>query len=317
MTRVRPIAVLSLLATLVGCAAPPTPRHTYTSPAAPAVASSVTHSYTVSAVDVNGRPVRGVTVTGTLDGKASARRTVECTTDDQGRCATWSYEASRDPSLTFVASYESNAKVEGKKEGYYTAKGSSSGYTSSVTSAPGANARDIKLQMLRPIDYLEDGFATSAADRELRERVLRFLDVIRLQSILNEGDVMLKGIGTSEFKSKKYLRVKINSTTTYNNLKVDRYGMGKALFDETVRKVLTPLNDAVAAPRAYYGYDIVVYGHSKNFVEKYDSPKKMEYRFLMPETSVRRYKDKDISGQALLDASVLLLQDERIDLKLQ
>lgn len=37
----------------------------------------------------------------------------------------------------------------------------------------------------------------------------------------------------------------------------------------------------------------------------------------MPESVVHRYKDKDISGQALLDASIILLNDELIDMKLQ
>ncbi|MEJ8837562.1 hypothetical protein [Ramlibacter sp. AN1133] len=294
MFRIRTIAVFGMVAALVACATPPQRNY----------ASTVKHSYSVSAIDFNGKPIPGVDVKVTVDAMGDPIKTQECKTDEQGRCALWGYQVS-------IVFHESNAKAVATKDGYYTTKGSAS------STASYDQYKEIKLEMLRPVDFLEEEFANSNADRELRERVLRFLDVIRLQSILNEGEVMIRGIGTSEFKGKKYLRVKINSTTTYNSLKLDKYAVGKRLFDETVRKVLTPLNDAVAAPKAYAGYDIVVYGHSRSFAEKDETPSKLEYRYLMPESVVRRYKDKDITGQALLDASVLLLEDERIDLKLQ
>ena len=309
----------SVLALSLGaCAAPPR-RTPYTpSYSAPApVATTVVHEYKVSAVDASGQPLPGVTVKlGLEGGKHTAAQTHTCTTDEQGHCPAVPYHVTRDLGLTYVKSYMSTAKAEGSKDGYYPAKGS--GFSSRGSDSSGSSTTtDIKLRMVRPTDYLDDNLAQSTADRELRERVLKFLEVIRLQSLLNDAEVMLKGIGTSEFKGKKYLRVRVNSTTTYNSLKLDKYAVGKRLFDDTVRKVLSPLNEAIAAPRAYYGYDLVVYGHSKSFADKYANADKLEFRFLMPEASVRKYKDKDISGQALLDASVLLLDDERIDMKLQ
>jgi len=38
---------------------------------------------------------------------------------------------------------------------------------------------------------------------------------------------------------------------------------------------------------------------------------------MIPEKIVRQYKNKDISGQQVLDASVILMDGERIELKLQ
>lgn len=210
----------------------------------------------------------------------------------------------------------STAKIEGSKEGYYSAKEEGFSLAGS-NSLPPKSSNNIKLKMIRPTDYLTDNFEKTTHDRDLRDRVLRFIDIIRIESKLNDADVMFRGIGTIDFKGKKYLQVKVNSTTQYNNLKLNKYDIGKRIFDDTVRKILNPLNSAIAAPKAYYGYDVVVYGYSKNFAEKYAVADKHEFRFLMPEAVVRRYKDKDISGQALLDASVILLNDERIDMKLQ
>lgn len=310
------LGLAAVLSAVAGCAAPP--RYsggpsTYAS--ASAAAPTVTHQYNVTAVDVSGQPVAGVTVEVQLEGKGTSNQTMSCTTDESGRCPPVRYEVSRDPSLTYVVSYSSTAKAKATKDGYYSTSTSGSSSAGSKYGTDGLT--ELRLKMIQPVNYLDDGFAASAADRELRERVLRFLEIIRLQSILGDAEVMLKGVGTSEFKGKKYLRLRVNSTTTYNSLKLNKYDMGKRLFDETVRKVLNPLNDNIAAPKAYYGYDIVVYGHTKSFAEKYAVADKVEYRFLLPETAVRRYKEKDISGQALLDAGVQLMDDERVEFKLQ
>lgn len=273
-------------------------------------ALAATHQYNVTAVDVAGRPLAGVVVEVQLAAKDTSNQTMSCTTDESGHCLPISYVVNRDWSQTHVASFSSTAKAKGTKHGYYSTSvnGSKSGID---------GLTELRLDMIHPVDYLDDGFAASTADRALRERVLRFLEIIRLQSILVNAEVMLKGVGTSEFKGKKYLRLRVNSTTTYNLLRLNKYDIGKRLFDETVRKVLNPLNENIAAPKAYFGYDIVVYGHTENFAEKYATADKVEYRFLLPETAVRRYKEKDISGQALLDAGVQLMDDERVELKLQ
>lgn len=128
---------------------------------------------------------------------------------------------------------------------------------------------------------------------------------------------MLRGTSTSTFKGKKYFQISLNSTTTYNSLKFDKYAVAKNLFDDSIRKVLNPLNEGISNVKYFYGYDLIIYGHMKNLADKYATPEKVEYRFLMPEETVKRYKDKDISGQQLLNASVILMNDERIDVSLQ
>lgn len=271
---------------------------------------TATHQYNVTAVDMERRPLAGVVVDVQLEAKDTANQTVSCTTDELGRCLPINYVVNRDWSQTYVASFSSTAKAMGTKVSYYST--SASGSKSGID-----GLTELRLDMINPVDYLDDGFAASTADRTLRERILRFLEIIRLQSTLVDAEVMFKGVGTSEFKGKRYLRLRVNSMTTYNSLKFNKYDMGKRLFDETVRKILNPLNENIAAPKAYFGYDIVVYGHTKSFADKYAAADKVEYRFLLPEVAVRRYKEKDISGQALLDAGVQLMDDERVEFKLQ
>lgn len=318
--RFQTLILAAIAAVVAGCAAPPPRTYTQTySSTPPPAASTTSHEYQVKVVDVDGVPLQGATVKLSAESKHSTARSEDCVTDAQGMCPTFKFEVTRDPTLKYVTSYMSTFSAAAEKQGYYARKGSGfSAYGSSTGSgSSNASLQIVTVRMIKPMDYIDDSLAKSAADADLRGRVLAFLDVIRVQGFLNEAEVMLKGIGVSDFKGKKYLRVKVNSTTTYNSLKLNKYDVGKRLFDETVRKMLTPLNDAIAAPRAFHGYDLVVYGQTKSFADKDARADKLEFRFLMPEGSVRKYKDKDISGQALLDASVLLLDDERIDMKLQ
>ncbi len=285
--------------------------------AASAAYPAVTHQYEVTAVDAAGQPMAGVEVEVQLESRSAPSQTVHCRTDKSGRCPQVDYPVRADPAISRGRHvyYSSKAKAKATKEGYYPASGVA--LTAAGSGIVQLDLTELRMQMVQPSDYLDDGFAVSAADHELRERVMRLLDAIRRQSSLLNAEVMLKGIGTSEFKGKTYLRLSVNNATTYNSLKLNKYDIGKLLFDETVRKVLLPLNDNIAASEAYYGYDIIVFGHTKSFAQEYAVADKVEYRFLLPAAAVRGYKEKDISVQALLDAGVQLMDDERVEFKLQ
>ena len=79
---------------------------------------------------------------------------------------------------------------------------------------------------------------------------------------------------------------------------------------------MNPLTDHLGNSKEFYGYDLTVFGHTKSFADKY-ATSQIVYRFLIPKKTVNKYKQKNISGQQVLDSSVILMDDERIDLKLQ
>ena len=284
--------------------------------AASAAYPVVTHKYEVAAVDAAGQPMAGVAVEVRLESPSAPSRTVRCRTDRTGYCPPLDYQVGADPAKSKGRHgyYSSRANASATKDGYYPARGMA--WTAAGSEVAHVDLTELRMQMVQPSDYLDDDFAVSAADRESRERVMRLLEAVRRQSGLLNAEVMLKGIGTSEFEGKNYLRLSVNSATTYNSLKLNKYDIGKLLFDETVSKVLNPLTDNVAAPEAYYGYDIVVFGHTKSFAQEYAVADKVEYRFLLPAAAVRRYKEKEISGQALLDAGAQLIDDRRVEFKL-
>ena len=68
---------------------------------------------------------------------------------------------------------------------------------------------------------------------------------------------------------------------------------------------------------AFYGYELIVNTSTKNFIEENAVPQEIEYRFYIPKDVVKSYKNLDITGQQVLDSSIILRDGERIELKLQ
>jgi len=190
-------------------------------------------------------------------------------------------------------------------------------YSSERSKGTSRKTETEKVVLHKPLDYFSAEFLLLEKDEKLKRKVITFIDSIRIQGYLSDVYLKYKSINTTEFKGKKYLKFDFDSSVTYNSLKLNKYDIAKNLFDDVIRKILNPLNDNISDPKRFYGYDISVIGHTKSFAEKHDSSKPITYRFYLPENAVKSYKDKDISGQQLIDKSVILMDDERIDLKLQ
>jgi hypothetical protein len=126
------------------------------------------------------------------------------------------------------------------------------------------------------------------------------------------------GICVSDFKGGRYLRVNLISQVKFNTNKLTDYQIGGLIFDEAIRQILSPLGGAVKE-LPFDGYDLAIRTHRENFVNKNNSVeyRDLVFRFLIPKQVTVRYKNKDITGQQLIDESVILINDERDTLKLQ
>jgi hypothetical protein len=300
--------------------------------------SEVIHTYELIVNNSALQPIEGAVVSFfvTVDRRTPSEET-KCVTDVNGKCKLELKVVKSSLSSPTFNLYTSSLRYSVSKAGFYSVESSDklrqsepgaalvSGYGSTPPKSTGDTPEDRSFPAVKtgtvilysPVDYFSNAFATSSADRTLRDQALKFISLIRLQTLMTDADLIRGGMGTTLFKSKKYFQIKVNTTTTFNSLKFDKYGIGKRLFDDSIRKILNPLNENISNPKLFHGYDLIIYGYSKSFGEKDASPEKIEYRFLIPQDTVRRYKDKDISGQQVLDASVILMNDERIELKLQ
>jgi hypothetical protein len=272
------------------------------------------HKYEILVKDIDGRPLEGAKIDYTLSkgvvGQDGTYRQGIYTTPQDGKMT---------ESIYGLSKYDgSQVKYKISKDGYYSISGSS--YITGVSVRNDTyETQAISLTLNKATDYFAPSFLTANENAATKDKILTFIDLILLQGIVSNANLSPRSINLGTFKDKKYLQFKLTSTTAYNTLRLNKYDAGKMLFDDVVRKILNPLNEYISGPD-FWGYDITVIGYMKNFADKYADytlGDAIEYRFMMPQTTVKKYKDKDISGQQLLDASIILINDERVDLKLQ
>lgn len=170
---------------------------------------------------------------------------------------------------------------------------------------------------LDPINFLAETLSKSKTEKELRDLSLKFIRPAYNKLKKTSANLKKKSIDISTFKNEKYFKVELESTMIYNNARLDKYAIGKTLFDNAIRNLISPLNDTLGDSKSIVGYDLIIYGHSKDFFDKSSKEEKTEYRFLINSNVARQYKNKDISDQKMLDESVILMNSDRIELKLQ
>jgi hypothetical protein len=285
-----------------GCASKPTQS--------PPSVKTHLHSYNVIVKDVDGNPIENVAVEYTSKSQTSLQdKGVEYTGTD-GK-ASIEVKASPDSKHSYPPSYNTVFEYTAKKKGYYSVRG-----IMRSRARTWVFEKDY-VTLIKPTDYFDQGFVSSSEGMELKAKILPVLDLIESQGLSSKALLQKRSIKLLEFKAKRYLSIGFDTVNVYHSLQLNRYDVGKQLFDQIVRKMLGPLNQHISDPRAFYGYNIVIRGRTKNLAGKYAPIEDVMYSFFMPMDAVREYKNQDISGQALLNRSIILIDDERVEFTLQ
>jgi len=174
-----------------------------------------------------------------------------------------------------------------------------------------------KVVLTQPSDFFEDEFLSLKKYKKLIGSTYNLLNSLLLESYLRDCVLNYNSISLESFKRKNYLRLQFTDVNTYNSIKLTNYDIAKRIFDEVVRKLLNPLNDNLSKSQDVDGYCVVIKTKSKNIIDEKAISKDLVYKFYLLKTEVTNYKNKDITGQQLIDKSIILLNDERIDLKFQ
>jgi len=266
----------------------------------------VYHEYRLLIEDIDGHPVEGATVAYILkkDGKEYDRG--KFITKSNGVFIKKVYHTS-----TYPFRFSSGIICKTSKEGYFTTIASIDVKDDWYKVVSHSNVLN------EPTDNTSKMFLSLKEHNILKDKIFNFLDMIIVQSPFSNAELKVNSMDLINFKENKYLRCNFLSNTTYDSLKMNKYDIGKILFDEVVRKVLEPLNKYISDPKLFYGYDLIVSGFTKNITDNYSTAKSIEYRFLIPQEIAKWYENKDISGQRVLDSSVILMNDKKIELKIQ
>lgn len=178
------------------------------------------------------------------------------------------------------------------------------------------NSSSEKYNLLSPDDYFEPSFFKEKKYESIITKIKSNLDWIRLESNYKNCNLSLASIQIIEFKSKKYIMLRYSDANLYNTARLSKYNIGQTIFDEAIRKLLNPLNNHLNSLKGIDGYLVVFDAMIRDFTTK-DKSEKINYQFYFNKQDVRNYKNNDISGQQLIDKTIILLDGERIDLKLQ
>jgi hypothetical protein len=300
------------------------------------------HAYQFLALDKEGTPVTGATIVAKVADHATSRgnrhrleterKQHECFTDAAGLC-------SITLPVRMIVHYHSDYVGEPAQEAFkqlYSINGSGAyfGYLSSATAygalgsffrSPPAEAvratvsgaelppEAIRVRVPTPRDYY-----CSELKQPAQANFASKLDVwVRAIKLFGENrSVELEQICQQNFKGKNYIALSFQHRTKFNELKLNNYGIGVVIFDEVVRKLLEPIASA-ASNLPLDGYKLTIRTQKSNFIDKASPTEYLTYDFYLPRELVRQYKQSDISGQKLVNGSIVLLDGERIDIELK
>lgn len=139
---------------------------------------------------------------------------------------------------------------------------------------------------------------------------------LKVRGEINFGGVIPE-IDFRTFKNKEYVEVKANYLVTYNTLKVSMYDAASMTFDEIVKKLAIKIMTDFKKQDAIAGFIFKVTYTNKDFSEKNDWPRNVTNEFILPKEACGQYAALDITNQDLIDHSIVLVDGERIALRLQ
>jgi hypothetical protein len=166
--------------------------------------------------------------------------------------------------------------------------------------------------LFKPSDYFEEDFYTRSQNSELSIKLLKVVDHINIHGVDENTILKPRSIKVTLFKEKPFLRFAF--TNISYSLMEDKYDTGKNIFDDVIRKLINLNSKTLEESNQFHGYDLSV---TNALILDVPVFREIEYRFIIPKDIAKKYANKDITGQKMLDSSVILMDGERIELKLQ
>ena len=139
-----------------------------------------------------------------------------------------------------------------------------------------------------------------------------------LHDISYEDSFFLNDICVDEYKSNKYFSISLNSQLIFNELILSDYDIAKKYYINYVISYIRSSSYIKTKDRNLFGSYIFIKTKIKNFFEKKDEVgKEISLSYYLPETSINKFLAQEISRQQLIDESVVLINQDRVDIKLQ
>jgi hypothetical protein len=173
----------------------------------------------------------------------------------------------------------------------------------------------IEIVLIKPSDYLEKELWQ---DKNY-DSYLTFVDKLKIEGKNSKAKYELKqfpAISTSVYKNNKYLSIGLIGSQEFNSLKLSQYEIGANLFDDAIRGIFREIRSC-CLNNNLYGYNVNFSTSQKDFSNKYTVPHDLTYNFFFPKKYLLKYIEQEISGQSLLDESIVLINEDRVNIQLK
>jgi len=131
-------------------------------------------------------------------------------------------------------------------------------------------------------------------------------------------DLLLNNICTETYKGNEYFSIKMNSTIKFNENKLTDYDVAKRLFISPILEYIKSPNYISNKSSVFYGSEFTINTKIEDFSKTYgDIGRTIVLKYYIPASSIKSFVNQNISRQELLDASVLLVNDDLIKVKFQ
>jgi hypothetical protein len=274
---------------------------------------TVEHSYNLRVLDYKNSPIEGAKIEYSLDGSLGKKQSGVYMTPKDG--VFFVKAVGGDTPYLGQYQYENrtNLNFTVSKEGYFPVKSDLSlmCYASYIENLYERSSKDIFL--VKPEDY----FLDNANKIEFVKPMSEIVNSLQELCSNKNANVPIKSIGISEYDKKDFLRIFIDNGDVYNFLKLSKYAIGGKMFDDYVVNIISDNKNTFENKYPFSGYDIAISTNGEDFLNKGTTREQLVYRFLVYKGEIELYKSKKITGQQVLNSSVILLNEKRIQINLQ
>ena len=164
-------------------------------------------------------------------------------------------------------------------------------------------------------DYFSKNFSKLNYGKKYRKNLEKLLDHLIINKIPESLNLKYGSISLVQFKKQSLFSFSFECKSVYNSNRLNEYDIVKKLLDENIYSLIKVINDFLPFDKNKVGLCINVDFYSKNFLEENTNSKKYKVRYYFFNDLLKKYLLKDISRQELLSKSVILLNDDKIDIK--
>ncbi|MBK5260657.1 MAG: hypothetical protein JJE51_13795 [Thermoanaerobaculia bacterium] len=173
-----------------------------------------------------------------------------------------------------------------------------------VTLLPGESREGYRAEMYKTIAKSVFTGDLAGVPEDTQSRLLAFADAVG------------SPLSTTKYKSGSYISIDVGDDgNVYNTLQMNQVQRVARSLREHIVPALKRLASDVSAS-SMTGVKIAFKVNFKNFLEKYASSSLDSVVMYVPAEALKQFADADISSQKLMDASVILVNGDRIEVSL-